>query len=104
MRARTILPAGLDLLRHHGQAAHRIDLGPRLNLLAATRASYMARNLLDIRTAEARRGPTLAFAPNLHLNPVPTGTAIAGEQLTWSSPGSTVAALYGADYAVSAAC
>jgi len=99
LRARTHLTAGLDLLRHHGQAAHRIDLGPRLNLLAATRASYMARNLLDIRTAEARRGPTLAFAHNLHLKPVPTGMAMAGEQLTWSSTGSIVAALSGEEYA-----
>ncbi|MFW5416392.1 erythromycin esterase family protein [Nocardiopsis sp. CNT-189] len=98
LRARTHLTAGLDLLRYHKQAAHRLGLGPRLNLLASTRDALMAQNLLDIRTTEAERGPTLVFAHNLHLKRNPSGMAMAGEHLTWSGAGAIVASLTREEY------
>jgi erythromycin esterase-like protein len=66
-RARTYLDAGRWLLHYHAQAARPVDPGSRIGLLLATREALMAANLLDIRAAEAGRGPTLVFAHNLHL-------------------------------------
>jgi erythromycin esterase-like protein len=69
LRARTHVNAGLGLLHYHWQAARPLGQSDRINLLMTTRDTWMARNLLDIRSAEARRGPTMLFAHNLHLQP-----------------------------------
>ncbi len=67
-RAKTYLTAGLGLLRYHQQSAERIDdQNERIAGLGAVRVAIMAQNLLDIRAIEARRGATLVFAHNGHL-------------------------------------
>ncbi|MEU4244361.1 erythromycin esterase family protein [Actinoplanes sp. NPDC026619] len=66
-RARTHLDAGLSLLHYHWQASRPLAQNDRIALLMATRDTMMARNLFDIRGAEAERGPTMLFAHNLHL-------------------------------------
>ncbi|MBF6543266.1 erythromycin esterase family protein [Nocardia brasiliensis] len=66
-RAAAYLDAGIGLLRYHGAAARRLTTDERITLLLATRDALMAQNLLEIRDIEARRGPTLVFAHNLHL-------------------------------------
>jgi len=67
LRARTHLDAGLGLLHYHWQAAQPLEQSDRICLLLTTRDTLMARNLLDIRSVEAGRGPTMLFAHNRHL-------------------------------------
>jgi erythromycin esterase-like protein len=75
-RAELHLMAGIDLLRYHRQCAEPLERGERYQRLSAVRDAIMARNLLDIRAAEAGRGATMVFAHNLHLRR--TGTDAAG--------------------------
>jgi erythromycin esterase-like protein len=77
-RARIHVTAGLGLLRYHAAAARPLDFGPRMALLLATRDALMAQNLLEIRTAEAGRGPTLVHSHNAHLRLTPGGYLGAG--------------------------
>ncbi|PPK70950.1 erythromycin esterase family protein [Actinokineospora auranticolor] len=96
VEARTHLTAGLGLLRYHRQCAQPIDdQDTRVARLMATRDALMARNLLDIHTLEARRGPTLVHAHNLHLrrNPGTYGNH------PFVGAGAIVAALLGDRYA-----
>lgn len=99
-RTRTHLTAALDLLRYHNQCAQRVEEGTRLTNLTATRDALMARNLLDIRTAEADRGPTLVFAHNLHLRRTPGTMRMADAEVTWFGSGAIVASLLGEQYRV----
>ncbi|MGW6377377.1 erythromycin esterase family protein [Rhodococcus sp. NPDC055112] len=98
-RAKTYLTAGLGLLRYHRQAAQRIDESARVSLLLGTRDALMARNLLDIRSDEAERGATMAFAHNRHLQENPSTMRMADMDLEWSSVGAIVGSLVGEKYA-----
>ena len=98
-RARTHLTAGLGLLRYHGQSARRVDEADRLSRMLATRDALMAGNLLDIREAEARRGATLVFAHNRHLQRSPSRWLWGELDLRWSGTGAVVGSLLGERYA-----
>ncbi|MEV6910093.1 erythromycin esterase family protein [Amycolatopsis sp. NPDC051071] len=74
-RAELHLMAGIDLLRVHRQCAEPLEPETRYWRLWGVRDAIMARNLLDIRAAEAARGATLVFAHNLHLRRRGTDTA-----------------------------
>lgn len=99
-RARTHLTAGLGLLRYHKQSAQRIDESARISGLLATRDALMAQNLLDIRSIEAPRGPTLVFAHNLHLQKNPSRMRMADLDLDWFSAGAIVGSLLDERYTV----
>ncbi|MFD7743111.1 erythromycin esterase family protein [Streptomyces sp. MJM8645] len=92
-RARTHLTAGLGLLRYHRQSAERLEPGARLSGLLGTRDVLMAQNLLDIRGGEARRGGTLVFAHNLHLQRQPSTMRLADLNLAWSGAGAILDSL-----------
>ncbi|MEU9502971.1 erythromycin esterase family protein [Streptomyces sp. NPDC048196] len=99
-RARTHLTAGLGLLRYHKQSAQRIDESARISRLLATRDALMAQNLLDIRSIEARRGPTLVFAHNVHLQRNLSTMRMADRDLDWFSAGAIVGSLLDERYTV----
>ncbi|MEV0606539.1 DUF6194 family protein [Polymorphospora rubra] len=90
----------LGLLRYHAVAADRAPAAERTSRLLAVRDALMAENLLDIRAAEQRRGPTLVFANNRHLQRHPSRWRLADMDLEWSSAGAIVSALLGDGYAV----
>ncbi|MCO1581619.1 erythromycin esterase family protein [Crossiella sp. SN42] len=92
-RARVHLTAGLDLLRYHYLAAQQIESNERWGRLSATRDTFMARNILDIRGLEARRGGTLLGAHNLHLQTRQSHMAMGPLTISWLSAGAMVAAL-----------
>ncbi|MEU6235150.1 erythromycin esterase family protein [Kitasatospora sp. NPDC047058] len=98
-RAATHLTAGLGLLRYHRQAARPLAPGPRLSRLLATRDGLMAANLLDIRSVEARRGPTLVHAHNSHLQPHQSTWSMGGLDCVWTGAGAVVGSLLGDRYA-----
>ncbi|WP_277605822.1 erythromycin esterase family protein [Glycomyces sp. L485] len=102
-RTKTHLTSGLGLLRYHRQAAQRIDDSARWSRLSATRDALMAQNLLDIRDVEARRGPTLVFAHNVHLQRTLSRMSMAGMELTWHSAGAIMDSLLGERYVFIAA-
>lgn len=99
LRAETHLTAGLGLLRYHRQAARHGEPGARWTRMCATRDALMARNLLDIRRTEARRGPTLVFAHNLHLQRNPSHMRMGDMDVDWSGAGAIAASLLGDEYA-----
>lgn len=99
-RAAIHLTTALGLLRYHRQAAQPLPDAERWTLLSATRDALMAQNLLDIRTAEARRGPTLVHAHNLHLRRNTSHLRMGPMDLTWAGAGEIVAALLGQEYSV----
>ena len=86
-RAKVHATAGRGLLRYHAASARPSDRDTRISRLAGMRAVLMAENLLDIRAVEARRGPTLVFAHNSHL------------QRSGSGAGAIVTSLLGDRYA-----
>ncbi|WP_353650204.1 erythromycin esterase family protein [Nakamurella sp. A5-74] len=92
-RTRIVLDAGLGLLRYHRQCARGAEAAVRISGLLATRDALMARNILDIRSLEAPRGPTLVFAHNSHLQRVPATLAMSGMELGWTPAGAIVAQL-----------
>ncbi len=100
LRARTYVTAGLGLLGYHKKSAQRIEEGARISSLLDTRDTIMAQNLLDIRSIEAQRGPTLAFAHNSHLQRNRSSMRIAGMDLNWYSAGAVVSSLIGPRYTV----
>ncbi|GAB3746221.1 erythromycin esterase family protein [Amycolatopsis oliviviridis] len=97
-RAELHLMAGIDLLRYHRQCAEPLEPGERYMPLSAIRDAIMARNLLEIRAAEAGRGATLVFAHNLHLRRQPSTMRMAGTDVTWFPAGALVAPLLGDRY------
>ncbi|MFD5826732.1 erythromycin esterase family protein [Lentzea sp. NPDC060358] len=99
-RAETHLVAGLSLLRYHRECAEPNPLGVRLNRLCQLRDGVMARNLLEIRRAEASRGPTFVFAHNAHLQRTNSSMEMAGERIEWFSAGALVAPILGDQYTV----
>ncbi|MFC0623682.1 erythromycin esterase family protein [Kribbella deserti] len=97
-KAKTHLTAGLGLLRYHRQSAQRMEPSTRVSRLLATRDALMAQNLFDIRAIESRRGPTLVFAQNLHLQRNPSRWRLAGMDLTWFPAGAIVSSVVGDRY------
>ncbi|MFC3450557.1 erythromycin esterase family protein [Amycolatopsis speibonae] len=97
-RAEIHLMAGIDLLRYHRQCAEPLEPSERYLPLVAIRDAIMARNLLDIRAAEADRGRTLVFAHNLHLRRQASTMHVAGTETTWFPAGALVAPLLGDRY------
>ncbi|RZS41023.1 erythromycin esterase-like protein [Herbihabitans rhizosphaerae] len=97
-RARTHLTAGLGLLRYHRQAAQDLEQSARWTRMCATRDALMAQNLLEIRSMEERRGPTLVFAHNVHLQRNPSHLRMGGMDIDWLSAGAIVASLVGERY------
>jgi hypothetical protein len=98
-RAGVHLAGGLGLLRYHAQSARPGDPSLRWSRLSGTRDALMAENLLDIRAAEAERGPTLVFAHNLHLRRSPSRMPMGDMDLRWSGAGAILASLVGERYA-----
>ncbi|MGY0499742.1 erythromycin esterase family protein [Nocardia sp. FBN12] len=94
------LTAGIGLLRYHRQAAAPTEDGVRWNSLAAARDALMAQNLLDIRSVEARRGPTLVYSHNLHLRRNTSIMQMGPMELVWSGAGAIVGSLLGEQYGV----
>ncbi|MEU3647642.1 erythromycin esterase family protein [Lentzea sp. NPDC034063] len=99
-RAETYLTAGLSLLQYHRECAEPNPLGVRLNRLCQMRDGVMARNLLEIRRAEAANGPTFVFAHNAHLQRTNSSMEMAGERIEWFSAGALVAPILGDQYTV----
>ncbi|MFF9839638.1 erythromycin esterase family protein [Streptomyces sp. NPDC013740] len=97
-RAKTHLTAGIGLLRYHRQCAEPGDTGTRITRLLATRDALMAENLLDIRAAEERRGPTLVSAHNLHLHRTVSVWSTGELSATWSGAGGILGSLLGERY------
>ncbi|THV31374.1 erythromycin esterase family protein [Glycomyces paridis] len=98
-RARTRLSSALGLLRYHRQAARRLDESERWSRLSGVRDALMAENLLDIRAAEAPRGPTLLSGHNIHLQLPESRMGMAGMDLRWNGVGAVARALLGNRYA-----
>lgn len=98
LRARTHLTAGLGLLRYHRQAAQHLDCNTRLSRLFATRDALMAQNLLDIRSIEGRRGATMVFAHNTHIQRTPSTWSTGDLRIGWPGAGTMVAPLLGEQY------
>ncbi|GAB3768051.1 erythromycin esterase family protein [Microlunatus parietis] len=97
------LTAARQLLHYHGQAAAAWTEGevadePRWNRMCATRDAMMARNLIELRTLEAHRGPTLVFANNLHLQRQISTMQMGPMRLEWWGAGSILAPLLGDRY------
>jgi hypothetical protein len=99
-RAKVHATTALGLLRYHAQAARPAPAAERTSRLLGVRDALMAQNLLDIRTGEEHRGPTLVFAHNRHLQRHPSTWRLADMDLEWFSAGSIVATLLGDRYAV----
>ncbi|MCC3773857.1 erythromycin esterase family protein [Streptomyces sp. UNOB3_S3] len=96
LRART----ATGLLRYHAGLA---DTAPtRLGTIMALRATMMADNLDAVVRREARRGPTLAFAHNGHLQRDKSRVRFAGLPLEWWSAGAVMSTRLGDDYAFAA--
>ena len=97
-RARIRLTAGLGLLRYHHRSAQRVDGNTRLSGMSGVRDALMAQNLLEIRDLEARRGPTLVFANNLHLQRNRSVWRMGEHEWIWWGAGAVVSALIGDRY------
>ncbi|MEV0335485.1 erythromycin esterase family protein [Nocardia sp. NPDC050717] len=86
------------LLRFHTAIA---DTGPdRFATLLSLRTEMMADNLLAIRTAEQRRGPSLVFAHNVHLLRGESTMAMHTGEVRWCGAGALLACALGDRYAV----
>ncbi|WP_018348755.1 erythromycin esterase family protein [Longispora albida] len=97
-RAKTHLDTALGLLHYHWQAAQPLAQSDRIALLLTTRDTLMARNVLDIRTAEARRGPTMLFAHNLHLQRDASAWGSGDLSARWSGAGAILDAFQTESY------
>ncbi|WP_086827920.1 erythromycin esterase family protein [Allokutzneria sp. NRRL B-24872] len=100
LRVKIHLAGALDLLRYHKQCARPLARAERLPLLTATRDALMAQHLLDIRAIEARRGPTLVYSHNLHLQRSPSTMSMGANDVTFHSAGAIVGSLLGERYRV----
>lgn len=99
-RAELHARTAVGLLRYHAGMA---DTTPaRIGTLMGLRDAIMADNLDAILRREARRGPTLAFAGNLHLQRDESHLHFAGEQRRWWSAGAIIGAHLGDQYAFAA--
>jgi erythromycin esterase-like protein len=86
------------LLRYHAAMADTGD--PRVARLLGLRDVMMADNLNAIVAREGRRGPTLVFAHNLHLQKGLSKWHMGDLALEWWSAGAIIGAQLGEQYAV----
>ncbi|MEE1783703.1 erythromycin esterase family protein [Streptomyces sp. SP17BM10] len=88
------------LLRYHAAMA---DTGPdRIAMLLSQRDAMMADNLDAVLRREERRGPTLAYAHNAHLQREESSMRFAGRLTRWWSAGALVGTRLGDRYAYAA--
>lgn len=85
------------LLRYH--AAMASPAPDRIATLLRVRTEMMAANLLAIIAQEERRGPSLVFAHNTHLQRAGSHLRMGGEDVNWSSAGALVELTLGERYA-----
>ncbi|MFR9749879.1 erythromycin esterase family protein [Nocardia sp. 004] len=84
------------LLRYHAAMA---DPAPdRLATLLGLRAEMMAENLLALIAQEQRRGPSLVFAHNVHLQRAQSRLRAGDDEMSWGSAGALVGLALGARY------
>ncbi|GAB7038662.1 MULTISPECIES: DUF6194 family protein [Catenuloplanes] len=93
----------LWLLRYHAAAAAPDELNVRVTRLIGLRDAWMARNLIDIRERERRRGATLLHAHNAHLQRHGASWDAAGWEhgdlnLRWNPAGRIAAGVLGDRY------
>ncbi|WP_043262964.1 erythromycin esterase family protein [Streptomyces sp. CT34] len=88
------------LLRYHAGMADTAST--RVSALMGLRDAMMADNLDAILRREARRGPTLAFAHNRHLQRDESEVRFAGRPLRWWSAGAIIGTRLGDRYAFAA--
>jgi erythromycin esterase-like protein len=107
-RARLRGRTAAGLLRYHAAMADGSgSRAAQISRLMARRDAMMYANLRDIAAREARRGPTLVFAHNSHLQehrsgwllPVEWGGAEGETLVSWWSAGAIAAARMGDSYA-----
>ncbi|MFX0577582.1 erythromycin esterase family protein [Nocardia nepalensis] len=82
------------LLRYH--AAMASPAPDRIATLLSLRAEMMAENLLAIIAQERRRGPSLVFAHNAHLQR--THMSVGEDEVSWGSAGALVGLTLGKRY------
>lgn len=97
--ARVNAATALALLRYHREAARSGEDARRWSRLGAVRDAVMAQHVLDIRSLEADRGPTLLYGHNLHLQRSVSRMSMGGMDLTWFGTGAILASLLGDRYA-----
>jgi len=85
------------LLRYH--AAMASPAPDRIATLLSLRAEMMAENLLAIVDQERRRGPSLVFAHNVHLQRAPSHMPAGENEASWGSAGALVGLTLGERYA-----
>ncbi|MEV4896670.1 erythromycin esterase family protein [Nonomuraea sp. NPDC055795] len=96
-RARLYGRTATGLLRYHAAVAD--DTPDRLPRLAGLRDAMMAGNLLAIAEYEARRGPTLVYAHNRHLQREMSTMRLGETPVEWWSAGAMTQARLGDGYA-----
>lgn len=79
--------AALGVLRYHSQAAETGSSEQRWTRMCAVRDALIAENMLAIRARERRRGPTLVFANNVHLQRNLSTMQMSDMHLEWFSAG-----------------
>jgi erythromycin esterase-like protein len=84
------------LLRYH--AAMATPAPDRIAILLSLRTEMMADNLLAIVAQEQRRGPSLVFAHNVHLQRAQSDMAIGEHDVHWWSAGALVELTLGERY------
>ncbi|TLF76743.1 erythromycin esterase family protein [Nocardia cyriacigeorgica] len=91
----------LGQLRFHAAMA---EPGPdRIAHMLAVRAEMMADNLLDILAREEKRGPTLVFAHNVHLQYTKPTMAVGENTVNWGNAGALISLTLGERYTFIAA-
>jgi erythromycin esterase-like protein len=85
------------LLRYHAAMANPAP--DRIATMLSLRTEMMAENLLAIVAQEQRRGPSLVFAHNVHLQRVQSHMPVGEDDVSWSSAGALVALTLGERYA-----
>ncbi|MGK8555498.1 erythromycin esterase family protein [Nocardia gipuzkoensis] len=84
------------LLRYHAAMANPAP--DRIATLLSLRAEMMAENLLAIVAKEQRRGPSLVFAHNVHLQRAQSTMPVGGDDVNWCSAGALVELTLGERY------
>lgn len=100
-RAAAYARTAQGLLRYHAAMASAAP--DRIATMLSLRAEMMAENLLAIVAQEQRRGPSLVFAHNVHLqrarSHMPIGGVVPADEVSWSSAGALAGLTLGERYA-----
>ncbi|WP_280260516.1 erythromycin esterase family protein [Nocardia abscessus] len=84
------------LLRYHAAMAGRTP--DRIATLLSLRTEMMAENLLAIVAREQRRGPSLVFAHNVHLQRAQSHMSVGQDDVNWCGAGALVELALGERY------